>query len=94
VDIARILILADEGDSFQVWRVAARRVHKQSGTASVRPIGRPMLRWEYNIRMDLKEIRWESVDLIHVTQDWDRWQALVNTVMNLRVAYGEGGFLG
>jgi hypothetical protein len=50
-----------------------------------RPFGRPRLRWEDGIRMDLKEIGWGSVDWIQLAQDWDRWRALVNTVMNLRV---------
>jgi hypothetical protein len=35
--------------------------------------------------MDLGGIMWEVVDLIHVAQDRDQWQALVNTVMDLRV---------
>jgi hypothetical protein len=35
--------------------------------------------------MDLREIRWEDVDWIHLTQDTDQWRALVNTVMSLRV---------
>jgi hypothetical protein len=35
--------------------------------------------------MDLREIGWEGVDWIHVAQDRVHWQALVNTVMNLRV---------
>jgi hypothetical protein len=35
--------------------------------------------------MDLKEIGWGSIDWIDVAQDRDRWRALVNTVMNLRV---------
>jgi hypothetical protein len=34
-----------------------------------RPLGRPMRRWEDNIRMDLREIRWEDVDWIHLAQD-------------------------
>jgi hypothetical protein len=38
-----------------------------------------------NIRMDLREIGWEGVDWMHLAQDIDRWQALVNTVLNLRV---------
>jgi hypothetical protein len=35
--------------------------------------------------MNLKEIGWEGVDWTDLTQDRDRWRALVNTVMNLRV---------
>jgi hypothetical protein len=35
--------------------------------------------------MDLREIGWGSVDWIQLAQDRDRWPALVNTVMNLRV---------
>jgi hypothetical protein len=50
-----------------------------------RPLGRPRRRWEDNIEMDLRAIGFGDVDLIHWTQDWDRWRALVNTVMNLRV---------
>jgi hypothetical protein len=49
-----------------------------------RPLVRPRRRWENGIRMDLREIGWGSVDLIQLAQDGDRWQALVNTVMNLR----------
>jgi hypothetical protein len=37
--------------------------------------------WEDNIRMDLKG--WEIVDLVHLVQGRDHWQALVNLVMNL-----------
>jgi hypothetical protein len=51
-----------------------------------RPLGKPRRRWEDNIRMDLKEIGWEGVDWMHVAQDGDQWWALVNAVMNLRVA--------
>jgi hypothetical protein len=42
-------------------------------------------RWEDSIRIDLKEIRWKSVDWIRLAQDRDQWRALVNMVMNLRV---------
>jgi hypothetical protein len=38
-----------------------------------------------NIKMDLKEIRWDGMDWIDVAQDMDQWRVLVNTVMNLRV---------
>jgi hypothetical protein len=50
-----------------------------------RPLGRPRRRWEDNIRMDLREIGFGDVDWIHWAQDSYRWQALVNTVMNLWV---------
>jgi hypothetical protein len=50
-----------------------------------RPLGRPRCRWEDNIKMDLGEIGFLDVDWIHLAQDRDRWWALVNTVMNLRV---------
>jgi hypothetical protein len=50
-----------------------------------RPLGRPRRRWEDWIRMDLREIGWGIVDWIQMAQDRDRWRALVNTVMNLRV---------
>jgi hypothetical protein len=50
-----------------------------------RQLGRPRRRWEDNIKMDLREIGFGDVDLIHWAQDRDRWRALVNTVMNLRV---------
>jgi hypothetical protein len=50
-----------------------------------RPLGRQGRRWEDGIRMDLREIGWGSVDWIQLTQDRDRWRAVVNTVMNPRV---------
>jgi hypothetical protein len=50
-----------------------------------RPLERPRRRWEDGIRTDLREIGWGSVDWIQLAQDRDRWRALVNTVMNLRV---------
>jgi hypothetical protein len=50
-----------------------------------RPLGRPRCRWEDNIKMDLREIRFGDVDWIHLAQDRDMWRSVVNTVMNLRV---------
>jgi hypothetical protein len=50
-----------------------------------RPLGRPRRRWEDNIKIDLWEIGFGDVDWIHWDQNRDRWRALVNTVMNLRV---------
>jgi hypothetical protein len=50
-----------------------------------RPLGRPRRRWEDGIRMDLREIGLGGVDWIRVTQNRDRWRAVVSAVMNLRV---------
>jgi hypothetical protein len=49
------------------------------------PLGRPRRRWMDNIKMDLGEIGWDSMDWIDLAQDRDLWRALVNTAMNLRV---------
>jgi hypothetical protein len=49
-----------------------------------RPLGRPRHRWD-GIRMDLREIGRRSVEWIQLAQHRCRWQALVNTVMNLQV---------
>jgi hypothetical protein len=50
-----------------------------------RPLGRPRRRWSDNIRMNLVEVGWDDVDWIGLGQDRDRWRALVNSVLNLRV---------
>jgi hypothetical protein len=33
--------------------------------------------------MNLKEIRWDGVDWINLAQDRDKWQALMNMVINV-----------
>ena len=50
-----------------------------------RPLGRPRRRWEDNIKMNLQEVGGSCGDWMELSQDRDRWRALVNTVMNLRV---------
>jgi hypothetical protein len=50
-----------------------------------RPLGRPRRRLLDNIKMDLVEVEWNDVDWVGLTQDRDRWRALVNAVLNLRV---------
>jgi hypothetical protein len=49
-----------------------------------RPLGRPRHRW-VDTEMDLLELGWGGVDWLGVAQDRDKWRALVNAVMNLRV---------
>jgi hypothetical protein len=50
-----------------------------------RPLGRPGRSWLDNIRTDLVEVGWSDVDWIGLTQDRDRWKALVKSVLNRRV---------
>jgi hypothetical protein len=50
-----------------------------------RPLGRPRRRWVDNIRMNLGEVGWSDVDWIGPAKDRNRWRALVNSVLNLRV---------
>jgi hypothetical protein len=50
-----------------------------------RPLGRPRRRWVDNIKIDLSERGWDSMEWIHLAQDRDQWRDLVNTVMNLWV---------
>jgi hypothetical protein len=49
------------------------------------PLGRPRRRWVDNIKMDLLEIGWGGVEWIGLAQDRDKWRALVNAGMKLRV---------
>jgi hypothetical protein len=50
-----------------------------------RPMGRPRCRWEDNFKMDLQEVGCGDMDRIELAEDRDRWRALVDVVMILRV---------
>jgi hypothetical protein len=49
------------------------------------PLGTPRRRWVDNIKMHFLDIDWGGVDWIGLAQDRNKWRALVNAVMNLRV---------
>jgi len=71
--------VARVGDRRGVYRVL---MGKPEGK---RQLGRHRRRWEDNIKMDLQEVGCGRMDWIEVAQDRDRWRALVNAVMNIRV---------
>jgi hypothetical protein len=71
--------VARMGEERNVYRVLTGKPEGK------RLLGRPRRRWDDGIRMDLREIGLGSVDWIQLAQDRDRWRAVVNTVMNLRV---------
>ena len=60
--------------SVSVWKREGRR-----------PLGRPRRIWEDNIKMDLQEVICGNMDGVDLSQDGDRWRALVTAVMKLRV---------
>jgi len=51
-----------------------------------RSVGRYGCKWEDNIGMELREIRYDGSDWIHLAEDRDPWWSPVNTLMNLRVS--------
>jgi len=71
--------IARIGERRVVYRIL---VGKREGK---RPLGRRRRRWEDNIKMDLKEVGCGGMDWIELAQDRDRWRAVVNAIMNLRV---------
>ena len=71
--------VARMGERRGVYRVL---VGKPEGK---RPLGRPRRRWEDNIKIDLQEVGCGGMDWIELAQDRDRWRALVNALMNIRV---------
>ena len=57
------------------------------------PLGKHGRRGEDNIKMGLQEMEWEDMGWIDLAEDRDRWRALVDALMNLRVPQNAGNFL-
>jgi hypothetical protein len=58
-----------------------------------RSFGRPRCRWKDNIKMDLQEVGFRSIDWIELARNRDRWRALVNEVMKVPVPQNPGNSL-
>jgi hypothetical protein len=71
--------VARKGTSRNVYRILVVKSERK------RPMGRPRRTCVDNIKMDHREIGWNGMDWIDLAQDREKWKALVNTVMNLRV---------
>jgi hypothetical protein len=75
------------------WEGYVARVGERRGVYMVlmgrlkgkRSLGRPKRRWEYNIKMGLREVGCEDMDWLELARGRDMWRVLVNKVMNLRV---------
>jgi hypothetical protein len=67
------------GEKKNAFRLLVRKPEGKS------PPGRPRRIWVDNIKMDLGGVGWGDVDCIGLAQDRNRWRALVNSVLNLRV---------
>jgi hypothetical protein len=65
-------------DRRDVYKVFVRRPDGK------RPLGRTRCRWD-SIKTDRQEVGWRGMDWIYLASNSDRWQALVNAVMNLWV---------
>jgi hypothetical protein len=65
-------------------------VRKPEGNS---PLGRPLRRWEDNIKMDLYKVGCGGMDWFELAEGRDRWRAHVNAVMKLWVSLKCGEFL-
>jgi hypothetical protein len=57
------------------------------------PLGKPKHRWEDNNKIDLEELVWGGVGWIDLAWARDKWQTLINAVMNFRFPLKPGNFL-
>ena len=75
------------GDMRGKYRILVRKPEGK------RPLGRPSRRLKDNIKMDLQDVGCGGMEWIELAEDWDRWRALVNALMDLRVLYNAGNFV-
>ena len=71
--------VARMGEGRGMYRILVAKCERK------RPMGRPRHRWADNIKVAFQELGCGGMDWLELAQDRDRWQALVNVVMNLWV---------
>jgi hypothetical protein len=67
------------------WAGNVAKGREGKGREGKRPLGRPRLRSEDNININLREIGIDGANWIQLAQDRIQWRAFVNTVMNVLV---------
>jgi hypothetical protein len=72
-------VCSTNGEKRNAYRILAGKPEGK------RPLGIPRRRRVYNIKIYLREMRWDVMDWMDIAEDRDQLRALVNTVMNLRV---------
>jgi hypothetical protein len=65
--------------------IKSRRLIWECKPERRRPLVKPRLRWEDNIKMDLRKVGWRRMDWMDLAHDMDRRLAVMNAVMNLQV---------
>ena len=82
--------MAGLGERSVVYRVFGGQTHGKEAT------WKTQVSWQDNIKVVQQEVGWGGMDWIVLAQDRDRWQPVVNAVMNLDVPYvpySAGSFL-
>jgi hypothetical protein len=70
-----------------MWHAWGRCLHGFVGRPErKRSLGRPRRKWEYNIKIDLREIGIDGANWIRLAWDRVQWRTFLNTVMNLWVS--------
>ena len=82
-----VVCVAHMGEKRNAYRILVRKTKKKKPLGRLDVDGRIILNWI------LKEQNWNVMAWMHVTQNLDKWQAVIKTVMNLHVPWNGGNFL-
>ena len=91
-EISSFMICAPHQTLFE-WQNQGRWGGRSMWHKWWRRLGRPKQRLDNRVKIHLKIIRWKAVGWIKLAQDRNKWQAVVNTVMNLASFLSAGNVL-